>query len=83
LRNAKHGAEGIIFLSKKRAIVSAVLSIILVIFAMNFVERNVKILAEATTARIIFDYFLNIVIFFIVIYLLITFLMFIFFRTKK
>ena len=71
------------FISKMRAIISAILSIILVIFAMNFVERNIEILANRTTGRIIFDYALNIIIFFIVIYLLITFLMFIFFRVKK
>jgi len=71
------------FLSKKRALWSLVLSVGLVIFAMNFVERSIKILANRTTGRIIFDYALNIVIFFIVIYLLITFLMFVFFRAKK
>jgi len=71
------------FLSKTRAIASAVLAILFVIFAMNFVGRNIGILAARSTGRIIFDYALNIIIFFIVIYLLITFLMFIFFRAKK
>ncbi len=71
------------FLSKTRAVISGILSIILVILAMNFIERNIEILAAKSTGRIVFDYALNIVIFFIVIYLLITFLMFIFFKIKK
>ena len=71
------------FISKMRTIWSAILSIILVIFAMNFVERNMEILANRTTSRIVFDYALNIVIFFIVIYLVLSLFAFIFFRTRK
>jgi len=71
------------FLSKTRAVISGILSIILVILAMNLIERNIEILANRTTGRIVFDYALNIVIFFIVIYLVLSLFVFIFFRTKK
>jgi hypothetical protein len=60
-----------LFLSLKRAIWSAVISLLLVIYAMNFVLRNVNILAERTLSRQIFDYILNFLIFFVVIYLLV------------
>jgi len=60
-----------LFLSLKRAIWSAVISLLLVIYAMNFVLRNVNILAEITLSRQIFDYILNFLIFFVVIYLLV------------
>ncbi len=59
-----------LFLSSKRAIWSAVISLLLVIYAMNFVLRNVNILAERTPSRQIFDYILNFLIFFCVAYLL-------------
>jgi len=69
-----------VFISKKRAIISTILSIILVIFAMNFVSRNVNILTQRSGGRIVFDYALNIVIFFIIIYLIITLVAFIYLK---
>jgi hypothetical protein len=62
------------FWSKVRAIISAVLSIIFVVISMNFSQRNVNILAQRSMESIIFDYILNIVLFFVVFYLLISLL---------
>lgn len=69
--------------SKGRAIVSGILSIGLVIYALNFVERNALILASRSTGRIVFDYVVNFIIFFIVFYLALLFLAFVFFGRKK
>jgi hypothetical protein len=69
--------------SKGRAIVSAILAIGLVIYALNFVEGNLLILAGRSTGRIVFDYVVNFIIFFIVFYLVLLFLAFVFFGRKK
>jgi hypothetical protein len=60
------------FISISRGIISAVLSVLLVIFSFNFVQRDINILATRTLSRQIFDYVFNFLIFFIVIYLVIT-----------
>jgi len=60
------------FLSIKRSWWSLGLSVIIVIYSMNFVPRNVAIMAERTLARQIFNYAINIILFFIVIYLLLS-----------
>jgi hypothetical protein len=60
------------FLSAKRGIISAVLSVLLEFYAFNFVPRNVSIIATRSFSRQIFDYALNFVIFFIAFYLMIT-----------
>jgi len=73
------------FLSKIRAIISAILAVLLVFYAFNFVPKNVNIVASRSLGRQIFDYVLNFVIFFVVAYLvfyLISFLVKIF-RSKK
>ncbi len=71
------------FLSKTRGIWSAILSIALVVYAMNFVSRNVQILSARTTGRIIFDYFFNIVLFFIALYLIISLLTWIYLKISR
>ena len=58
------------FLSTKRAIWSAVISLIFVIYALNFVNRNVSIIAQRTLNRQILDYIVNFLIFFIAVYLI-------------
>lgn len=60
------------FISGKRALWALGLSIILVIYGMNFVVRNVEIMATRTLVRQIFNYGSNILLFFIVFYLLIS-----------
>jgi len=65
------------FLSAKRGIVSAILSTILVFYALGFVSRNILILENRSSARVVFDYILNFVIFFVVIYLVLTLFTFI------
>lgn len=55
--------------SKKRAVASLIISLLLVIYFFNFVPRNASIIASRSLARQIADYCLNIAIFFIVIYL--------------
>lgn len=71
------------FLSKVRAIWSGVLAIILVFVAMNFMQRNINIIATRTTDRVIFDYAFNIVLFFIILYLLISLISFIVLKLRK
>ena len=61
------------FVSVKRAVWAAAISIVLVICSFNFNQRNVAVLATRTLSRQIMDYALNLVIFFLVVYLLLTF----------
>jgi len=58
------------FLSKSRAIISAIISVIIVFLAMNFIQRNMNILATRSEGRIVFDYLINIGIFFLAIYII-------------
>lgn len=69
--------------SKGRAIVSAILSLGLVIYALNYVERNVLIIAGRSAGRIVFDYIFNFIVFFLVFYLVLMFLAYVFFGRKK
>ena len=57
------------FVSKLRLIITGIISVLLVFYAFNFVPRNTNIVANKTLGRQIFDYALNFVIFFVVIYL--------------
>lgn len=57
------------FLSKNRAIISAVAAVLLVFYTFNFVAKNVNIVASRTLGIQIADYVFNFLIFFIVIYL--------------
>jgi len=65
-----------IFISKKRALVSAIASLLVVFYAFNFVPRNINIIATRSILRQILDYCLNFVIFFIVAYLVLTLIAF-------
>jgi hypothetical protein len=69
--------------SKNRAIVSGIFSLALVISALNFVERNVQIIATRSPGRIVFDYVINFIIFFIVFYLVLLFIAWVFFGRRK
>lgn len=66
------------FVSKSRVIVTTVLSILFVFYAFNFVARNTNIIASKTLGVQVFDYALNFVIFFVVIYLALCLLSFIY-----
>jgi len=60
------------FFSKRRLAGSLAVSVIFVFWAMNFVSRNVDILATRSLPRIIISYLLNISLFFIFFYLVFT-----------
>lgn len=60
------------FLSKQRAIWSAVVAIIFVFYCFNFVPRNINILATRGLIVQILDYILNFLIFFVIAYLAVT-----------
>ncbi|HCM81781.1 MAG: hypothetical protein UV63_C0004G0036 [Microgenomates group bacterium GW2011_GWC1_43_11] len=60
------------FISTKRGIISAVLSLLLEFYAFNFVPKNINIIATRSLSRQIIDYALNFIIFFIVFYLTLT-----------
>jgi hypothetical protein len=57
-----------IFVSKSRGIISSILALVLIFYAFNFIPRNINIIATRSLGRQIFDYLLNFLIFFIVIY---------------
>lgn len=59
-------------LSKKRALISAIISLTFVFYAFNFVPKNINIIETRSLPRQIFGYGLNFVLFFIVIYLILT-----------
>lgn len=58
------------FISAPRAIVTAVLSLLLVFYALNFTPRAIAILATRSFVVQVLDYLLNFTLFFVVIYLL-------------
>ena len=60
------------FISIKRGIISAVLSLLLEFYTFNFVPRNIDIIATRSLSRQIGDYVLNFLVFFIVFYLVLT-----------
>jgi len=60
------------FFSKRRLAGSLAVSVIFVFWAMNFVSRNVDILATRSLPRIVINYLLNISFFFIIFYLVFT-----------
>jgi len=60
------------FISKKRALVSAIISLLFEIYAFSFVPRNINIIATRTLPRQILDYVINFVLFFVVAYLILT-----------
>jgi hypothetical protein len=57
------------FISKVRAIVSAVVALLLVFYALNFTPRAIAILATRSFVIQVLDYLLNFTLFFVVIYL--------------
>jgi hypothetical protein len=60
------------FISIKRGMISAVLSVLFEFYSFNFVQRNINILATRSLSRQVADYVLNFLVFFIVIYLVLT-----------
>lgn len=58
--------------NKTRLILAAGFSVLAVYYFFNFVPRNVAILATRTSERIILDYTVNFVIFFVVFYLILS-----------
>jgi len=70
------------FVSSKRAIISGILSILLVFYFFNFIPRNINILSTRSLGVQIFDYILNFLIFFVIIYLLSAGIVFIYKRMR-
>lgn len=66
------------FFSKKRVWAAAILSLVLIFYFFNFVQRNVDIIETRSMGRRIFDYGLNFAIFFVVIYLVLTLLIYLY-----
>lgn len=66
------------FFSKKRVWTAAILSLVLIFYFFNFVQRNVDIIETRSMTRKIFDYGLNFAIFFVVIYLVLTLLIYLY-----
>ena len=60
-------------LNKSRVLISAALSLILVGYFFNFVPQNVQVIASRSPLRRIADYSLNFIIFFVIIYLLVSY----------
>lgn len=58
------------FISKPRLIFTGILSALLVFYLLNFIPRNINIVASRSFGGQLFDYFLNFVIFFLVIYII-------------
>lgn len=75
------------FFTKLRLVVTAIISLLLVFYLFNFVPRNINIVASRSLAIKIFDYILNFIIFFVVIYIAASLIVFvyqsIFKSTKK
>lgn len=71
------------FISKKRLLISSVLSLLLDFYAFNFIPRNVNIIATRTIFAKILDYALNFLIFFLAIYFVFTLIIFIVEKFKK
>ena len=68
---------------KSRFIISLVTSVLIVIFSLSFVPRDVVVLASRTPARQAFDYILNFVTFFVAVYLLLSLFAFIEKKLRK
>jgi hypothetical protein len=73
------------FISRPRAIITAVLSLLLVFYALNFTPRAIMILATRSFVVQVLDYIVNFLLFFVVIYLVATLAAFIIrsFRPKS
>jgi hypothetical protein len=73
------------FISKVRAIISAVVALILVFYALNFTPRAIAILATRSFVVQVLDYIVNFLLFFVVVYLAATLVAFIIrsFRPKS
>jgi hypothetical protein len=71
------------FISKNRSIISAILSIIIVFYAFNFVPRNLNIVASRTLLVQIFDYGFNFLIFFISFYLIVSLATYIYWKISE
>jgi len=71
------------FISKSRIATSLVVSAIFVFISMNFNPRNVNILATRSLGVVILDYIFNIVLFFVVIYLVLSAIMFLYSKISK
>lgn len=65
-------------ISWKMILLSFGLSVLFVIYSMNFIPRNIAIMAERTLSRQIFNYAVNILLFFVVIYLILSLLVWIY-----
>ena len=57
-------------ISKLRVIFSLILSALVVFYAFNFSPRNANIIASRSAGQQVFDYTLNFVFFFVVIYII-------------
>jgi hypothetical protein len=71
------------FFSVPRAAVAALLSILFVFYAFNFIPRAIMILATRSLGRIVFDWVINFAVFFILIYLLASLATFIYQKLLK
>lgn len=71
------------FVSTKRALASTIVSLLVEFYAFNFVPRNINLLATRSPLRQVFAYVLNFVIFFVVVYLLLTLLAFALHKKNK
>jgi hypothetical protein len=60
------------FISVRRGIIAAVLSLLFEFYAFNFIPRNIAIMATRSSAVQKIDYLINFLIFFIVFYLVLT-----------
>lgn len=69
--------------SKSRMIATAILSVLFVFYAFNFVAGNTNIVASRTLGVQIGDYVLNFVIFFAVIYLALCLLAYVYQKLVK
>lgn len=60
------------FISIRRGIIAAVLSLLFEFYAFNFIPRNIAIMATRSSAIQKVDYVTNFLIFFVVFYLVLT-----------
>ncbi|HBL51798.1 MAG TPA: hypothetical protein DDZ05_01055 [Candidatus Blackburnbacteria bacterium] len=60
------------YISKKRALASAIISLLFVFYAFNFVPRNINLLETRSLLRQLLAFGLNFVLFFIASYLILT-----------
>jgi len=71
------------FISRRRIAISLIISAVFVFVSMNFNPRNVNILASRSLSVVILDYVLNILLFFVVIYLVLSAVMFLYHKVFK